>query len=260
MWTTLGLERQLNPRLQVADREDFVAHVVRELERPPYFRRMEVWNVEGAPLLGDLPTPPPLSAQEFARQAPDAIVLDTRMEVGFGAAHVPGALSIWMSGLPSFCGWFVPYDRPILLVNETDDPTQAVRYLTRMGYDVIAGYLSGGMLSWHLAGQESTAIPTTTVQALCHQLDAHEDLWILDVRSDDEVAANEIPGAHHIHVTQLPGQMGQVPQDRTVYVFCGSGLRSMTAASLLQRAGWQNLVVVLGGLAGWHSTTCPLDL
>jgi hydroxyacylglutathione hydrolase len=34
----------------------------------------------------------------------------------------------------------------------------------------------------------------------------------------------------------------------------------MIAASLLHRAGWENLTVVLGGLAGWRSTTCPLEL
>jgi len=32
----------------------------------------------------------------------------------------------------------------------------------------------------------------------------------------------------------------------------------MIAASLLQRQGWDNLIVVLGGLAGWKSDTCPV--
>ena len=186
-------------------------------------------------------------------------MLDTRTELAFGAAHVPGALSIWIERLSRFCGWFVPYDRPILLVTEGDDPTRAVRYLTRLGYDDVAGHLAGGMLSWHTAGQESAAVATITVQALCHQLDAQEEPWILDVRGGGEVAGREIPGAHHIPLTQLPQRMDQVPQDRAVHVFCGSGVRSMMAASLLRREGWRNPVVVLGGLAGWSSTTCRLD-
>jgi hypothetical protein len=33
----------------------------------------------------------------------------------------------------------------------------------------------------------------------------------------------------------------------------------MIAASLLQREGWTDLVVVLGGLAGWNSVTCTLE-
>jgi hydroxyacylglutathione hydrolase len=48
----------------------------------------------------------------------------------------------------------------------------------------------------------------------------------------------------------LPGRLGKVSRDRLVYLFCGSGRRSMMAASLLRRAGWDSLSVVLSGIAG----------
>ncbi len=260
VWTTIGLERRLNPKLQFADRDEFIANVAVKLERPTYFRQMEKLNLEGPPVLGSLPVPTPLSSGAFVQKAEDAFVLDTRMELGFGAAHVPNVLSIWLGGLASFAGWFLPYDRPILLVNETDDPTQAVRHLIRLGYDDLVGYLSGGMLAWHMAGRRSESIETVTVQELCQRLDADEDAWILDVRSHEELEREgEITGAHHIHITQLPLHLHEVSCDHPVYVFCGSGLRSMIGASLLQREGWENLTVVLGGLAGWNSVSCPLE-
>jgi hydroxyacylglutathione hydrolase len=258
-WTTIGLERKHNPKLQYADRGDFVEHVGRMLEYPPYFRMMEKLNLKGPPVLGSLPMPPPLSPKEFAAQAKDAQVLDTRMELGFGSAHVPGALSIWEQGVPRFAGWFLSYDKPILLVTETNDVSRSVRYLIRLGFDRLDGFLAGGMLAWHKAGLESHRVETVTVQDLCHLLDRDEDAWILDVRSDAEVEQNEIPVAHHIHVTQLPEHMDEVPRDQPVYIFCGSGVRSMIAASLLRRAGWENLTSVLGGLAGWSSVSCPLE-
>jgi rhodanese-related sulfurtransferase len=34
----------------------------------------------------------------------------------------------------------------------------------------------------------------------------------------------------------------------------------MMAASLLERQGYTDLFVILGGLAGWSSTACPLSL
>jgi hydroxyacylglutathione hydrolase len=34
----------------------------------------------------------------------------------------------------------------------------------------------------------------------------------------------------------------------------------MIGASLLKREGWEDVAVVLGGLSGWSSTTCPIDL
>ena len=187
-------------------------------------------------------------------------MLDTRMELGFAAAHVPEALSIWLAGVPRFAGWLLPYDRPILLVNEADDVTEATRSLIRMGYDSLAGCLSGGMLSWHKKGLESKSIGTVTVQGLCRRLDRGEEAWILDVRSAGELEhVGKVPRGHHIHITQLPERMAEVPKDRVVYVFCGSGVRSMIAASLLQRQGWRDITVVLGGFAGWSSTRCPLE-
>ncbi len=259
-WTTVGLERRYNPRLQYTSRADFVAQVARAPEFPPYFQTMERLNQEGPPLLGPLPSLMPLSPHDLAARAPEAQVLDTRLPAAFGAAHVPGAFSIWQEGMPRFAGWYLSYDRPILLVGETDDVSQTVRELIRLGYDHLEGYLAGGMLAWHKAGLASERIDTATVQELCRRLDRREDTWVLDVRSLQELdEEGRIPGAYHIHITQLPGHMGEVPRDRPVYVFCGSGLRSMIGASLLRRAGWQDLTVVLGGFAGWSSAHYPIE-
>ena len=85
-------------------------------------------------------------------------------------------------------------------------------------------------------------------------------MWILDVRSAEEVSAEAIPGAHHIHIKEFPGRMSEVPSDCPVYVFCGSGVRATIVASLLAREGWDNIVVVLGGIRGWDSVSCPLPL
>ena len=257
-WTTIGLERQLNPKLQYSSKAEFVRSVGRMLEYPPYFRMMEKLNLEGPPDLCGQKWPEPLSAQEFSRRAKESIVLDTRMELAFTSAHVPGAVSIWREGLPGWAGWFLPYDKPILVVAEAGELSAQIRDLQRIGYDRVEGYLAQGMLGWHSAGLRSQSVPTVTVQELCHRLDAEQDVWILDVRSDGEVAQSPIPGAYHIHLSQIAERMKEVPKRQAVYIFCGTGLRSTVAASLLKRSGWDDLTVVLGGLSGWSSITCPL--
>lgn len=257
MWTSIGLEREHNPKLQAKSRADFIALTAKKMEYPPYFRLMEELNLEG-PAIAYNP-PPPLSVSEFIGMASEAVILDTRSEVAFGASHVPGSIFIWSSGLPAFAGWFVPHDKPILLVNESDDPEQVTRYLMRLGYTNIGGFLAGGMLAWQVAGQESETVTTVTVQKLCSLADEKGLPWLLDVRSASELdRVGRIPGAYHIHLTELPERMNEVPRDREVYIFCGSGLRSMVAASLLRRQGWRKLVVVLGGLSGWRSVSCPI--
>jgi hydroxyacylglutathione hydrolase len=256
--TTIGIERLTNPRLKAKGPEDFVKEVGVELERPPYFKKMEEWNLSGPPGLGSLPEPKALSPDVFAQLAPKSVVLDSRFE-GFGAAHVPGSVCIWLDGIPSFAGWFIPYDRPILLIGDPQHLDTLVRYLVRLGYDRIAGYLAGGILAWHMAGRETESIDMITVAELCQRLDSGSDTWILDVRSQDELDQDgEIPSAYHLHITELASRSGEIPQDRPVFIFCGSGLRSMVAASLLQRRGWRDLTVVLGGFAAWTSVRCPI--
>ncbi|MDD3926520.1 MAG: rhodanese-like domain-containing protein, partial [bacterium] len=148
----------------------------------------------------------------------------------------------------------------ILMVNETDDDAvTAVRYLVRLGYDNIEARLAGGMLAWHKSGRESRTAAMVKVQDLCRRLDADERAWILDVRSLEELDEDgRIPGAHHIPITCITERMEEVPRDRDVYVICSNGLCSMIVVSLLQAKGWNNLIEVLGGVAGWRSKTYPL--
>ncbi|MBN1262432.1 MAG: rhodanese-like domain-containing protein, partial [Anaerolineae bacterium] len=234
-----------------------VTHAARELEKPLYFDKVEELNLDHAPLL-HVPTPPPLSPVDFERKMMSAVVVDTRSDLAFGAAHIPAAQYIGLEQLARFAGWFLHRDRAILLVTE-GAPDPAVRYLVRLGFENIEGYLAGDMWAWHTSGRSSRATRMATVDQLCRILDAGRDPWILDVRSDGElVAQGEIPGAHHIHVTQLYKRRDQVPKHEPVFIFCGSGTRAMIAASFLQRGGWKDVVVVLGGLAGWNATTCQL--
>ena len=260
LWTTIGLERKHNLRLLARNKEEFVANLLNsQPDRPPYFSRMEKVNLEGEPILVALPSIRPLAPKDFQALAEKAQILDTRMELEFGAAHLPGAQSIWLDGLASFAGWFLSYDKPILLVTQTNDPEKEIRILIRLGFDNIAGYLAGGMLNWHMSGRESASISTITVQELCRLLDRDEPIWILDVRSDSELKKDgQIAGAQHIHITEIAKRLDEVPKNKSVHVFCGSGMRSMIAASFLKAKGWKDLVVILGGMAGWRSKKCPL--
>ena len=119
VWTTIGMERLYNPKLRFTSREDFIKNSGQVLERPPLFSQ-DGGTEPLPPRLANLPVPTPLSPREFKKAAAEGIVLDSRTELDFGAAHVPGSLSIWLGGIPSFAGWFIEYGRPLYLVGEAD--------------------------------------------------------------------------------------------------------------------------------------------
>jgi rhodanese-related sulfurtransferase len=77
-----------------------------------------------------------------------------------------------------------------------------------------------------------------------------EDVFLLDVREPDEVAAWHYPIGVNIPLGQLGDRLDEVPRDLTIVVACRSGHRSAAAAHALSDAGWtaENLT---GGAIAW---------
>ena len=259
--STLGLERVQNPALQKTRKEDFIQFKLAEHhERPPYFRMMERYNLEGPSLLGGLPNPSPLSPREFQRQMElGAVVVDTRMPSAFGGAHIKGSYSIWLSGLPSFAGWVLPYDKPILLVLEDRaDLEDAVRYLVRLGYDRIAGYLRGGVETWYIEALPVEHLGLLTVDELKKRLDRGDDLLTLDVRGEGEWDDGHIEGALHIYVGHLQERLKEVARGRPIATICSVGNRASLGSSILRREGYREVYNVLGGMTAWRAAGYPV--
>ncbi len=259
-FSTLGYEREANPRLQL-ERAEFVSFKVNEHHyQPPYFRKMEELNLEGAPVVAALPVPEPLPAEEFAAAMDEgALVIDLRSPEAAAGARVPGSLVIPLNMLPSFGGWFLPYDRPLALVVEYPDEAQTtVRYLHRLGYSEVAGYLEDGLHGWEVSGREFEAIPQITAQTLRDRLAAGEQFTLLDVRKKGEFEEGHLEGARHIYVGELPDRVDEVPEDGPVVTFCGSGRRAIIAASVLCRAGFESVENCLGSVRVCAALGCEI--
>lgn len=70
---------------------------------------------------------------------------------------------------------------------------------------------------------------------------------VVDVRTPEEFADGAYPGALNIPVSDLGHRALEIPKDRPVVLYCGSGARSAFAARVLKANGWQD-VVNAGGL------------
>jgi hydroxyacylglutathione hydrolase len=259
--STIGIERIQSPVLQIKDKHEFVKYKLAEKpERPHYFRQMEKLNLEGPPLLGCLPLPSPLTAAEF-RQETDkgAVVVDTSEPAAFGGAHIKGAYSIWLEGLPIFGGWVLPYDKPILLILEDQSHLErAVRYLIRAGYDRIIGYLRDGTEGWYNAGLPTESLPLLSVHQLKDMLDRREELLVLDARGQDEWESGHIAGALHIYVGDLEQRLAEIPKGKLIAVICTVGHLAGLGASILLRAGYPSVYNVLGSVRAWVAAGFPV--
>ena len=253
--STLGLERILNPVLQKT-KEEFIEFKISEhLERPPYFRKMEQYNLEGPPILGHLPNPSPLSPKEFQEQIRlGAVVVDTRTPPAFGGAHIRGSYNIWLNRLPSYVGWVLPYDKPILLMLEDNRNLEtAVRYLVRLGYDHIQGHLRDGIEVWYKESLPLGCLGLLTTQELKKRLDRGDDLFVLDVREKDKWDNGHIKGSLHIYAGHIEGRLDEIPEDRPIVVACNTGNHASLIASILRREGYREVYNLLGGVTAWQN-------
>lgn len=257
LWTTIGLERLHNPALQLPNKTSFIKVVAQDLEKPPYFKMMEKLNLSGQ--IPEFIKPIPYTSQQFNDMVADSLVLDTRDVSNFTTSHIPNSISIWAQGVPVFAGWFLPYDISLFLVGNSLQLNSTLIDLFRLGYSV-KGYLSEDFIDWHKAGLPTNSISTITAQELKIQLDSSKSLWILDVRSSQELAdEGKIPGSRHIPISELISQTELIPIDRNIYIICESGHRSTTAASVLLQQGPYKPVVILGGFSSWRSLKYPIE-
>jgi hydroxyacylglutathione hydrolase len=259
--STIGIERAQNPVLQIKSKEDFIKYKLAEKpERPPYFTRMEKYNLEGPPLLGCMPLISPLTAREFKQEIDKgAVVVDTSEPADFAGIHIKGSYSIWIEGLPAFAGWILPYDKPIILVLEAHErPELAARYLLRSGYDQVQGFLKGGIETWYNAGFAVESMGILSVHQLKSILDRRESLTIIDTRGDEEWKSGHIEGALHIYVGHLEQRLSEIPRDKPVVVYCKTGRRAGLSASILLRGGFSSVYNVPGSVTAWVAAGFPL--
>ena len=255
-YSTLGIERLQNPVLQKTDKAEFIKFKLEEqLEFPPYFKKMEQYNLQGPPLLHGLPVPKLLSPSEFkAEMERGAVVVDTRMPHSFGGVYIRNSYNIWLAGIPSFAGWVLPYDKHILLVLEEKEQLEtAVRYLVRLGYDNIAGFLNGGIAAWYMKALPVNEFSFMSVHNLKNKLEKNEEMTLLDVRKKEEWDKGHIQGAKHIYVGELEKKLGNVPKESKVIVYCDSSRRSSVAASILKKHGYNRVDNLLGSISAWKN-------
>ncbi|MBI5679911.1 MAG: MBL fold metallo-hydrolase [Methanobacterium sp.] len=257
-FTTIGYEKKTNKMLLKTKKEFIKFKLNEKMVKPPYFKRMEEYNQKGAPILCRLPYLQPLNVAELKKNISDFQVVDVRMAASYAGGHIPQTLNIWKLGLTYFAGWMLDYEHPIVIIDEgNENINQIIRYLIRIGYNNIFGYLAGGFASWATNGEELETIDTWSVHKL-NEAQNDESIFILDVREIGEWDNGHIEGAHHIYVGYLKNHLNKIPKDKNIIIYCDTGNRASIAASILKNNGYNKVTNVLGSIRAWKAAGYPL--
>ncbi|HSR07842.1 MAG TPA: rhodanese-like domain-containing protein [Bryobacteraceae bacterium] len=257
--STIGKERALNYALRAASKEEFVRLLTAELpDRPEYFAQDAEINRTGAiPLEFLLEMEPFTPAQLLDRQRAGDVILDTRPAMEFGSGHVPGSVNIPLAGqFAGTAGALLGLDHDIIVIAEDQAAVEESRTrLARVGFERVAGYLDGGMPRW-VADQMPTAqTMQITAAELKRELDEEPgSIQLVDVRRKPEWDQGHIAGALHKPLDRVAKLLDDLDRTKPVVVHCKGGYRSAIACSLIQRAGFENVANLIGGLDAWQAT------
>jgi hydroxyacylglutathione hydrolase len=262
---TLGNQKKVNYALNQPHKEAFIQAVTDGLTPPPgYFGMNVMMNKKGYDSFDEVLEKGlrSLSPNEFevAAEETGALILDTRSSGDFAKGFIPNAINIGLKG--DFAPWVgamvIDVKQPLLLVTDPGDEEEAVTRLSRVGFDMVIGHLSGGFSAWQTAGKEIDVIHRITPVRFAHEM-KEETHMVIDVRKESEYAAEHVDNAYNKPLDMINHWIKDINPDQHFYIHCAGGYRSMIAASILQLRGYRNFSEIEGGFSAISTTDVPVS-
>ena len=260
--STIGEQRASNYALQPMSPAAFIDLVTADQpDAPAYFSYDAVLNSRERQTLDQAlarELQPLTIEQLLAEQARGAQVLDTRESGAFAAAHLAGSINIGLIGQYATWAGTMLSRAPIVLVADPGTEMESALRLGRIGFDHVAGYLSGGLASADAGPARIVATERVGADVAASRLSSAAPPVLLDVRTAGERAQKRIDGSLHIPLNHLSDRLSEIPVGQPVLLHCAGGYRSSIAASLLQREGLTEVSELAGGIAAWETAGLPI--
>ena len=119
--------------------------------------------------------------------------------------------------------------------------------MARVGYDKAIGYLKGGIAAWQKEGKETDSIESISADELARRMETEPALPVIDVRREEEYTTAHLPNSKNLALDYINDHISEVDKNKTAYVHCAGGYRSMIFNSILRSRGYRNLVDIQGG-------------
>tara|TARA_Y100001935_G_scaffold49963_1_gene41623 strand:+ start:8302 stop:9666 length:1365 start_codon:yes stop_codon:yes gene_type:complete len=248
---TLGDQKRTNYALREnMTKDEFIREVLNGLLDPPkYFPDNVMLNKEGYSESDEIINRSfnSLTANEVNNMLKEKlIILDVRSVEDFSSSHIPGSIFIGLDG--RFAPWvgeiLEDVSKKLILVAPEGREKEAIIRLSRVGFDNVIGYLKGGINSWIKSGGIISKVLNESASKFS-TVNNNKD--ILDVRSKNEHKSESLLNSINIPLIDLSKSIDKVSFEKTFYVHCKGGYRSMIAASILLANGISNFINISGG-------------
>ena len=260
---SLGNQKKMNYALNQPNKEAFIAAVTDGLLAPPaYFGFNVAMNKGGYDSFDEVKlramNPLTPEAFELVAESTGAMILDTRPAGEFYQGFVPNSINIGIKG--DFAPWvgalIGDVKQELLLVTEPGMEEEVITRLSRVGFDHVVGYLSGGFSAWKEAAKETDQVNRISPEEFASQFDEEKSV-VVDVRKETEYAAEHVSDAFSKPLAYINEWTKDINPDEHFFMHCQGGYRSMIAASILQARGYRNFTEVDGGFAAISKTAIP---
>ena len=139
----------------------------------------------------------------------------------------------------------------------SDSPVEFVQHNILL---IAVAVVSGGMLIWpYLRGGVGGGASVDAAGAT--RLINREDAVVVDVREPNEYGAGHILGARNLPLSRIADGAAELAKRKAkpIILYCDSGNRSAKAVGLLKKQGFERVVNLAGGIAGWRQAGLPVE-
>jgi hydroxyacylglutathione hydrolase len=262
--STIGEQKANNYALRANMTEaEFIKEVTDGLLPPPaYFGMNVAMNKSGIESFENVFSNGmrSIKAVEFEAVAEEtgALILDTRNNADFAKGFIPQSINIGING--DFAPWvgalIGDVKQPILLVTESGMEEETVTRLSRVGFDNLIGHLKHGFQAWTQVGFDVDTVNRITAGQFEKEFKIGESK-IIDIRKEGEYEAEHVDEAYSRPLSSINEWIKDINPEEHFYMHCGSGYRSMMAASILQARGYGNFSEIQGGFNAIAKTRVP---
>lgn len=96
---------------------------------------------------------------------------------------------------------------------------------------------------------------TLSSSQLKQMIDNKEDIYLIDVRTEEQYAESHIPIAVNIPYNKLGVMITQIPKDKKVVLYCNTGQKSASGAQFLADRNFNNIYALTDGYSDYTNLT-----